>query len=507
MGLAGISVGLFVLHSLAARVHWEKDRTVEICVDGSEIQSLTDQNDGDTWDMLETLRAAGVSSVAVYWDPTRRLSDLLSEWAPRVPDGLTVTVRPEPVPFSDWSKGWPRAARPLKEGPRVQNVLFSGEAVMGYPDLTLVKEWLAPTDYRLPWVEFGRQRGMASLQQIFPERIVRAHSFSDEEMPQASRTAVSRRLCRAVRERGARFLYVRLFPGLSRAQNEAFVVDLAQTLRGQGFRLGTASPRYGEWPASLVPLSPRWRGGMALGVAIGLPLLAFFWSLRQPSPVLAPLALGGAGVATGLLVAALLSDPSFTLGFSLFRGVKLALLLPLSVALFSLYRGDEIRHIFQENVTVGRLLLGGLVLGGVAYFVLRIGHGTVADASALELAFRGKLESFLGVRPRFKEFMIGHPCLWLGFYLRQRLRPPSTFLPTGRGALAQALHFIFHDPRPFLLVGFMGPLSIVNTFCHAHTPLGVSLIRTFHGLWMGAAVGGIAIAGLKWAEVRWKEIR
>ena len=171
MGLAGISVGLFVLHSLAARVHWEKDRTVEICVDGSEIQSLTDQNDGDTWDMLETLRAAGVSSVAVYWDPTRRLSDLLSEWAPRVPDGLTVTVRPEPVPFSDWSKGWPRAARPLKEGPRVQNVLFSGEAVMGYPDLTLVKEWLAPTDYRLPWVEFGRQRGMASLQQIFPENI------------------------------------------------------------------------------------------------------------------------------------------------------------------------------------------------------------------------------------------------------------------------------------------------------------------------------------------------
>ncbi len=506
IGLAGLSLALFVFHSLAARTQWERDRTVELCVDGAEVQVLTDQNDDDTWRMLENFRTAGVSSVAVYWDPTRPLSDLMGEWAPRIPDGMSLTLRPEPVPFSDWSKGWPRAARPLKDGPPIRNVLFSGESVMGYPDLALVREWLTQTDAHLPWVEFGRQKGMVSLQRAFPERIVRAHTLTDEEMPQLRPSAVMTRLRRAVRERGARFLYVRLFPGFSRAQNEAFLVDLTQALRADHWRLGAATARFGEWPLSLVPLSSGVRLLLAFGVSVTLPLLAFFWSIRQRTVILPTLTLAGAGLSAGLLVAAFLSTPSFALGFSVFRGVKLALLLPLGAALFSLYRGGEIRHALHENVTVGRLVLGGVVLGGVAYFVLRIGHGTVADASPLELMLRGHLETWLGVRPRFKEFLIGHPFLWVGFYLRHRLKKEGLFLPAGRSALAQALHFVFHDPRPFLLVGFIGPLSMVNTFCHAHTPLAISLLRTFHGVWLGAAVGGFLIAGMKWAEGRWQRI-
>lgn len=506
LSLTGVSLALFVVYSLLARAQWERDNTVEICVDGSEIQVVTDQNDRTTWRMLDELRATGVSSVAIYWDPTRPLIDLLEEWAPRVPDGLTLTIRPEPVAFSDWSKSWPRTTRPLKRGTVIRNVLFSGETVMGYPDLTLVKKWLAETDYHLPWVEFGRQKGMVSLQQSFPERIVRAHTLLEEEMPLLGPSAVIQRLQRAVRERGARFLYVRLFPSLTRTQNEAFIAHLTQTLRDDHLHLGPAVARYGEWPSSLVPLAPKIRLFLAFGAAVTFPLMAFFWSLRQKSVALSALGLGGAGVVSGLLVAAFLSTPSFALGFTVFRGVKLALLLPLAAALFTLYRGEEIRHILNENVTVGRLVLGGFVLGGVAYFVLRTGHGTMADASSLELSLRGHLETLLGIRPRFKEFLIGHPLLWLGFYLKSHPSGQNLHLPSGRGALAQALHFIFHDPRPFLLVGFIGPLSIVNTFCHAHTPLWVSLIRTFHGIWMGAVLGGLFIAAFKWAEGRWQRI-
>lgn len=506
LSLTGLGLVLFVVYSLLARVLWERDKTVEICVDGSEIQVLTDQNDGATWRMLEDLRSAGVSSVAIYWDPTRPLIDLMKEWAPRIPDGLFVTIRPEPVAFSDWSKSWPRTTRPLAKGPRVRNVLFSGETVMGYPDLTLVTKWLAETNYHLPWVEFGRQKGMVSLQRSFPERIVRAHTLLEEEMPLFGPSTVIRRLQRAVRERGARFLYVRLFPSLTRSQNKAFIAQLTQALRGDHFQLGPAVARYGEWPSSLIPLGPNIRLFLAFAAAVILPLMAFFWFLRQsPSPWFA-VALGGAGLASGLLVAAFLSTPSFALGFNVFRGVKLALLLPMAAALFTLYRGDEIRHILNENVTVGRLVLGGFVLGGVAYFVLRTGHGTLADASSMELSFRSHLETLLGIRPRFKEFLIGHPLLWLGFYLRSRQSKQNLNLPSGRGALAQALHFIFHDPRPFLLVGFIGPLSVVNTFCHAHTPLWVSMIRTLHGIWLGAVLGGLLIAGFKWAEVRWQRI-
>lgn len=100
--------------------------------------------------------------------------------------------------------------------------------------------------------------------------------------------------------------------------------------------------------------------------------------------------------------------------------------------------------------------------------------------------------------------MIGHPLLLVGFYLKARGR--GFRLPTGRGPAAQALHFIFHDPRPFLLAGFIGQLSLINTFCHAHTPLSVSLLRVYHGLWIGALLGGGAIHLLRWAEGRWNEL-
>jgi hypothetical protein len=503
---AGVWVTLFVVHSLGARWQWEKDNTVEICVDGSEIELLSDQDDEETWKTLTFFKEAGVSSVAVYWDPTRPLRLLTREWASRIPEGLSLTLRPEPVPFSDWSKKWPGVARPTAGGPPLRNVLFSGAAVMGYPDLSPVKEWLLETDSHLPWVEFGRQRGMSSLKDSFPNRVVRAHTLLEDEMSLASRAAVRGRLLRAVRERGVRFLYIRLFPGLSTEANKEFLVSLTTALQADGWRLGPANARFNEWPAPLIPFSQRLRLLFAFGVSVGLPSLAFMWALRQRSSARAFIGLTGAALGTGLLVSAFLSTPSFALGFSVFRGVKAALLLPLLLALFTLYRADELRHIFLEVVTVGRLVLGIAVLGAVAYFILRIGHGTVADASSLELVLRGHLESFLGVRPRFKEFLIGYPLLWLGFSLRERLGRETPFLPGGRGPLPQALRFVFHDARPFLLVGFIGPLSLVNTFCHAHTPLWVSLTRTFHGVWMGTVVAGLLFILLRWAEGRWNRL-
>lgn len=505
-GLAVLCVGVFVFHSLAARWVWEKDSEVELCVDGAEVQQLADQDDNAIWRLLESLREKGVSSVAVYWDPHRPLWDLMEEWEPRLPREMSLTLRPEPVPFSDWLKGWPRAARPRREGPPIRHVLFSGPAVMGFPDLGPVREWLGETSYHLPVMEFGRQRGQAALQKIFPQRIVRGHALNEEEMAVASPHSVVGRFRRAVRERGVRFLYVRFFPGVPKGANMDFVGRLAGALRADGWRLAPASPRYERWGSPIVPLSAGGRTLLAFGASIVAPLAAFFWALRRKSPSVAPLGLAGIALATGLFVSALLATPSFALGFSSYRGVKASLLIPLGVALFALYRGDELRRVLDESVTVGRLMVGVAILGAVVYFVLRSGHGTVADASGLELSVRGRLETWLGIRPRFKEFLIGHPCLWLGFYLRWRLGSGDLYLPMGKGSLPQALRFVFHDARPFLLVGLIGPLSIINTFCHAHTPLWVSVVRTFHGVWMGALVGLAGVGILGWVENRWKSL-
>jgi hypothetical protein len=199
-------------------------------------------------------------------------------------------------------------------------------------------------------------------------------------------------------------------------------------------------------------------------------------------------------------IAALLATPPFLLGLEPFRGVKAALVLPLGAAVFLLFQAKEIRHFLEEPITVGRLGFGLAGLAVLGVYVVRSGHGFPA-ASEMELTVRGALESLLGVRPRFKEFLIGHPMLLLGFYLKAR--GAGFHLPTGRGPFAQTAHFLFHDARPFLLAGSVGQLSIINTFCHAHAPLAVSLLRTFHGLWIGTLLGGVLILAARWGERTW----
>jgi hypothetical protein len=44
-----------------------------------------------------------------------------------------------------------------------------------------------------------------------------------------------------------------------------------------------------------------------------------------------------------------------------------------------------------------------------------------------------------------------------------------------------------------LLLGAVGQASLVNTFCHLHTPLLISLVRTANGLWLGLAIGSLVV--------------
>ena len=65
---------------------------------------------------------------------------------------------------------------------------------------------------------------------------------------------------------------------------------------------------------------------------------------------------------------------------------------------------------------------------------------------------RELLENLLGTRPRFKEFLFGHPCLIAGISLYSVLPSVSTAL---------------------IWAGLIGLESIVNSFCHLHTPLSI----------------------------------
>jgi hypothetical protein len=107
---------------------------------------------------LERLAAAGVSSVGVYWDPGYRLRERLEEWAPRLPDGLAVTLRPEAAPFTDWQSRWDRTSRPWSKGPAVRGGSFHGRVRSGVsrsdplwrlgfqPTLFICRGWSSPVN-------------------------------------------------------------------------------------------------------------------------------------------------------------------------------------------------------------------------------------------------------------------------------------------------------------------------------------------------------------------------
>jgi len=346
-------------------------------------------------------------------------------------------------------------------------------------------------------------------------RVVRGHEIPQEELSTLSSVAVTARFVRAVRERGIRALI--LTPPAGRAQKatlSGFQAVIAAVKR-EGLSLGR--------PAALPP-DPNPGIGIILHLGVSALCLLLFLEIFPQLPLAGALLAGGlAGLAFGigdvelrqadavlLAVAApaygslifvprggirggiyyLLGFSGLTLGFSgvlgailahpafiakvyQFRGVKAALLLPsvLGVLLYLRERRIGLRELFlPERGRPFRVALrtGLVLLALVATCGILIRSGNAPGlTSPLESKTRGLLEALLFARPRFKEFLIGHPLLLLF-----GTKTGSPWLRAG------ALFF-----------GLFGQASILNSFSHAHTPLLLSGLRTGNGLMLGAFFG------------------
>lgn len=189
-----------------------------------------------------------------------------------------------------------------------------------------------------------------------------------------------------------------------------------------------------------------------------------------------------------LLMMGLLAHLDFMLKLDQFAGVKAAHVLPILILVFIYYfwrrRSDwflRINNLWNTVITSQYLVIIG-VLAVVGFIYLnRTGNEAMA-ISSLELQFRALLDDLLMVRPRTKEFLIGHPFMLLLFYLGYS-----------------------HRYMPLLLLGAIGQVSMVNTFAHVHTPVIVSFIRTVNGLWLGI-VFGLALI-LLWQAYKYFERR
>jgi hypothetical protein len=212
---------------------------------------------------------------------------------------------------------------------------------------------------------------------------------------------------------------------------------------------------------------------------------------RSPiGPALAALTLACVtSLAGGLVIAGLYSRLGYLVGAELFVGVKLSYLAPLPLILFVVI-GDvpgrtepwsvwwmrlrlRVGEFLRRPVVVVEATAILVALGAIAFALMRSGNESAVTPSALELKVRSLLESWLVARPRTKELLIGHPALMLAFALS--LRGRKTWLP-----------FV-------ALLAAIGQISIVNTLCHFHIPLYISLLRILHGFWMGALVGVVTI--------------
>lgn len=435
----------------------------------------------------------------------------------------------------------------------VSALLFAEEEMLGNRgELKNIIELFKNRSYRIGWVEFNTQEGIeAYLSGLSATRpFVRVHSISRKELDQnynADRAVA--RWVRAVKDRSMKILYIRCFF----QDDQRYIADMVRfnlrylqrieaSLRAAGSLVAANYEQRMHEPRHMVGImSAAERIAIALALLLGIPLLIkasycddldnrWYFSMALLAVVghfLLPkhTYLGLSGLAGafsystlgvvmafsglekfvgrfsgivkyfavmllpslfgGILIAGLYSEIEFLLKFDQFRGIKLAFILPvLWILLWSIKQyGRGFITLLNRPITPIMALLTMAVGLGFVIYLMRSGNLTIVKPSAAEDSFRTFLENVLVARPRNKEFLIGYPAaaLFLFFYMRRCL----AVLP---------ILAIFVQ---------MGQVSVVNTLCHFHSPLHLSLLRIFNGFWTGMVVSlpVLLIAMLFWLVI------
>lgn len=452
------------------------------------------------------------------------------------------------------SRGIDAALRELREE-GITRLICSGDEVIGFRGLIPhAVESLKDAGLWYGSIEFARQKGDARISRELDSQLIRVHSISYAEMAGMAPNTAAERFARAVKERNIRLCYVRL-PATSGEtavdDGVAFVCSIRSQLGQAGYRTGMARPfeQVSRSPlllalmalsvaagfvlliGTLFTLSSGWRygllaagfaatAGMALTAEAGRQFLALATALIFPTlGVLSVSSLFGdksvekrpaTGAVAGfflmcaftlmgaVLVAGLLTDVSYMLKVNQFMGIKAAHLVPILGVITVMAAGlpifdkpfgqvqadvaSNIRKVVGHPLFVWHALavVAAMVIIGLA--LLRTGNDPGVGVSGIELKLRSILDRLMVVRPRTKEFLIGHPAMFVGLAM----------LLQGRKSWG----------LPLVVLGVIGQVSVLNTFCHIHTPLMITVIRAANGLILGLALG-LAV----WFVIRFFERR
>jgi len=444
---------------------------------------------------------------------------------------------------------------PLQDITRLSGVLFNDEQLPGYGYEeskvlfgALGQQLQDKLGVPLVQIEFTPQKGFGNVARLVDKQVVRLHTISQREMGEYTPSGALNRYELAATDRNMRILLVRLFSGVEYPEqlqvNRDFIANLNTRLVEDGFTPGKASLfeslNVARWSVPVISLGvlaggimlalqlfprrqalllgglgvvgwlaltgasatgPEWFGLSrklwALAAVIIFPTLAIIWGVREEgfSPgraVVRLLQISLLSLVGAVLMVGLLADVGFMLKLDSFMGVKVAHLVPLVLAacyFFVTVPRDEnwlekVVRISKNPVTIGLTAVGGLLGIILLLYVIRTGNADAGAVLPFEQQLRTFLQELLAVRPRTKEFLLGHPLLLLLLYTGYR-----------------DIRFI-----PLLVLGAIGQVSLVNTFAHIHTPLVISMLRGFNGLWLGILGGLVLIALWKLGWHYWKSL-
>lgn len=429
-------------------------------------------------------------------------------------------------------------------------------------------QWMKSKEIRLGMVEsatqlqFIEQNGMLPLAASMDYQVDRVYTIYKEELKKLTLPVAQDRWPLAVKERNIKVNLVRKFEKLQGATTLTethlnYIGSVAKGIQKEGFTLGRAhimAPYHApNWALALMmsgviaagvllltmlrPFNEKIQLGLwivgslalaapvalkditlfrqigALGAAciyptIGLAVLLDIWryQLKDKSygmgkvlfySVLLLFLAGLISFVGASSMAGLLSDIRFFLEMDLFRGVKATFVVPLFLAVlvylarFSVTDGvdgdffGELRRILKTSTTIQFLAIGFVGLTGVYILLGRSGHSDGFSVPGWEIQLRSFLEKAFFTRPRSKELFIGHPALVIATYLWMVKAPRWS-------------HF------GMAVAGSIGLASMVETFAHVRSPLFLSFVRGFDGLWPGAILGMIGILGCYFLYRAWK---
>jgi len=413
-------------------------------------------------------------------------------------------------------------------------IIFDGEEILGYPDkINVLAKAMKKNGIKYGNVEIVKQNGDKKLKHLMGDQVVRVHSIPKDELLKVNKDEALIRFSRAVKERSIRLIYVRPFLPPQIAEDPIkyhlqYLSEIKTELEEAGYQMGKASaisglqpagwqiiviglgvavillllidqfisvPWYLMWlvfilsPFVMVAVGAESRGFMlektlAFLAAVSVPAYAVISQYSRKDQVLASgnviinsilmMMNALAECAIGIfLITGLFANTRFMLGAEEFIGIKLALILPvLIVILYFIPRSKEKALDFlNQKISMLYILIALMLIGVFGVLLARSGNFTL-PVPGFEKYARQLLETVLGIRPRTKEFLIGYPFLIMAGILFLKSKKEWLWI--------------------LLAIGVIGPISLINSFTHIHSPLLVSLMRSINGLALGVIIGAIA---------------